>query len=180
MRRYTYCTHAGSAHTHTHVCTQPQRGRNDQQNLCRPLKMMFEIDWRRSIAIRRNLDSLYQFNSCLRSEEVRWEATRSISIKSRGLVRCYLSERAGGWEYYECSAICVGGGAGWREANPFDLWVMSETSGGWISERQGHVQLQRVHRGRIQAQGWGFGCYGVLQGAFVSGDLVMDLNWKIN
>lgn len=29
-------------------------------------------------------------------------------------MRCYLSEGAGGGEYYECVAIRVGGGAGWR------------------------------------------------------------------
>lgn len=45
---------------------------------------------------------LYQLNSCLRSEEVRREATRSISIKTYGLVRCYLGE--GAWEM---GVLCV-------------------------------------------------------------------------
>lgn len=36
-------------------------------------------------------------------------------------MRCYLSEGVSGLEYYECGVIRVGGGAGWREANPFDL-----------------------------------------------------------
>lgn len=156
--------------THMHNCTQPQHSRNTHQSLSRPLKMIVEIDWCRLIAFSGNLDSLYQFNSCLRSEEVRWEATRSISIKTQGLVQCYLSEGGGGWNSYEGGSILVGGGAGWREANPFDLWVMSENLWRMHQWAAGSrtVTTLTPREGGIQAQG-----------ALVSWDLKRDLDREL-
>lgn len=44
----------------------------------------------------------------------------------------------------------VGGLLSEREANPFDLWDVSETSGGRSSERQSHIQLHEGWRRDLQ------------------------------
>lgn len=76
-------------HTHTHLY-KPRV--NETARPRSSLKVIVEIDQRGSIAIRRNLGSEYQFNSCLRSDEVSWEAPRSIFIKTPGSAWCYLSQ----------------------------------------------------------------------------------------